>query len=104
VVLPRWPPHNGAQRHGQDGQDGVVLGAVVVVLGAGFVLLGVNGWAGARPGAGPDRSADAPVDRPPVPGVGSETPTSPAGRKIVATAWLVLGALFIVAAFTHQVP
>jgi xanthine/uracil permease len=81
----------------------VVLGAVVAVLGAGLVVLGVNGWAGARPRAG--GGAD-PHDkgRRPVPGVGSEVRSSPAGRRIVATAWLVLGVLFIVAAFSHQVP
>jgi hypothetical protein len=83
---------------------------VVVVLGAGFMLLGVNGWAGARAGSAPSDVAggqgrdDRERERPGVPGVGSESRTSLAGRKVVATAWLVLGAFFMVAAFTHQVP
>ena len=81
----------------------VMLGAVVLVLGAGFILLGVNGWLAVRSTTSPG-GADEGDGQPPVPGVGTGTPTSPAERKIVATAWLVVGVLFIVAAFTHQLP
>jgi hypothetical protein len=77
---------------------------VVAVVGAGFVLLGVNGWVSARPGPSAERAGADSVERRPVPGVGSETPASPTGRKAVAAAWLLLGVLFMVAAFTHQVP
>jgi hypothetical protein len=82
----------------------VMLGAVVLVLGAGFILLGVNGWMAGRSSTssgGADENGDR---QPPVPGVGSGTRASSAERKIAATAWLVVGVLFIVAAFTHQLP
>lgn len=82
----------------------MVLGAVVLVLGAGFVILGVNGWMAARPRTVEDRSGEGHSGRPPVPGVGRGTHASSTERRIVATAWLVVGILFIVAAFTHQLP
>lgn len=71
-----------------------MLGFVVVALGAGFVLIGVNALVG-------DRSRRS---RAPVAGVGTGRPPSPATRRLVAGAWMVLGVLFVVAAFTHQVP
>lgn len=76
------------------GQDGFVLGFIVVVLGVGFVAIGVNAMFG-----DPARRA-----RPPVAGVGTGQPPSRGTRRVVAAAWVVLGVLFVVAAFTHQVP
>lgn len=82
----------------------VMLGAVVLVLGAGFVLVGLNGWMAARSTPSSGGAVDADEVRHPVPGVGTGPRASSAERKIVATAWLVVGVLFIVAAFTHQLP
>ncbi|HAM01892.1 MAG TPA: hypothetical protein DCQ30_06640 [Acidimicrobiaceae bacterium] len=76
-------------------QDGGVLGVIAVVLGIGFVLIGVNAL-----------TAD-PAKRPrPVPGAGGETRSSGslASRRIVATAWIVVGVLFVAGAFAHLVP
>lgn len=76
-------------------QDGDVLGFVVIVLGAAFVVIGVNALAGGA----------AQARRPPIPGsLGGERPGTPWSRRIVAVAWVALGLLFVVAAFTHQVP
>lgn len=82
----------------------MVLGAVVLVLGAGFVILGVNGWMAAWSGRAENRTAEGRSQRHPVPGVGSDTRASSTERKIVASAWVVVGALFMAAAFTHQLP
>lgn len=82
----------------------MVLGAVVLVLGAGFVILGVNGWMAARSGTEADGAGGDDRRRAPVPGVGRDARASSAERKIVAGAWLLVGVLFIVAAFTHQLP
>lgn len=67
---------------------------MVVALGAGFVVIGVNAMTG-------DRARE---DQPPVAGVGSGRPPSRGTRRVVAAAWIVLGLLFVVAAFSHQVP
>lgn len=58
------------------------------------MLIGVNALAG----EGERRR------RPPVAGVGSGRPPSRATRWVVAVAWVVLGVVFVVAGFTHQVP
>ena len=73
-----------------------MLGFVVVALGSAFVLIGANGLAAGR----------ARRPRPPVPGSGVEDrqSSSPTVRRIVCAAWIVLGVLFVVAAFAHQVP
>jgi len=77
-------------------QDGGVLGFLVVVVGFVFVLIGVNALTTDPP----------PRPRPPVLGTGSEdpAPTSLAGRRVMGALWTLLGVLFVVAAFTHQVP
>jgi NADH:ubiquinone oxidoreductase subunit 3 (subunit A) len=72
-----------------------VLGLVVAVLGFVFVFIGVNALTG----------DEARRRRPPLPGsFGAGRPPSPGARRLVAAAWVVLGLLFVVAAFTHQVP
>jgi hypothetical protein len=72
-----------------------VLGVIAVVLGIGFVLIGVNAL-----------TADPSRRPPPVPGTGSENRSdrSLATRRVVATAWIVVGVLFVVGAFAHLVP
>jgi hypothetical protein len=76
-------------------QDGSVLGIVAVVLGIGFVLIGVNAL-----------TADPSRRPPPVPGTGSQSPGagSLATRRVVAAAWIVVGVLFVAGAFAHLVP
>lgn len=77
-----------------------MLGAVVVVLGGLFVFIGANALVGPS-----ERGGDGETRRHPVAGVGgSGAPLSRRGRTVVAAMWVVLGALFLVAAFTHQVP
>ncbi|HXW32715.1 MAG TPA: hypothetical protein VEJ21_06440 [Acidimicrobiales bacterium] len=75
-------------------QDVGVLGFVVVALGGGFVLIGVNALTGDV----------ARRSRPPVAGVGTGRPASAITRRAVAVAWMVLGVLFVVAGFAHLVP
>ena len=75
-------------------QDGGVLGFVVVALGGGFVLIGVNALTGDV----------ARRSRPPVAGVGTGQPPSATTRRAVAVGWMVLGVLFVVAGFAHLVP
>lgn len=72
-----------------------MLGVIAVVLGIGFVLIGVNGL-----------TVDPSKRPPPVPGTGSEDRSSGsvASRRIVSTAWIVVGLLFVAGAFAHLVP
>lgn len=72
-----------------------VLGIVAVVLGIGFVLIGVNGL-----------TIDPSKRPPPVPGTGSADRNSGslASRRVVSTAWIVVGVLFVAGAFAHLVP
>jgi hypothetical protein len=77
-----------------------VLGAVVIVLGGLFVFIGANALVGPAERGGVGESRHHPVARV----GGSGTRPSRRGRVIVAAMWVVLGALFLVAAFTHQVP
>ena len=81
------------------GHNAGVLGLVTAVIGAGFVLMGLNALVRSAPDHG--------AQRPPSPvtgsGFGSGRPSSGV-RTGVAVAWMVLGVLFIVAAFTHLVP
>ncbi|MHB8680613.1 MAG: hypothetical protein ACYDA2_00755 [Acidimicrobiales bacterium] len=73
-----------------------MLGLVVVLLGALFVSMGLHAIA-----AG-DRPAKP---RSPVAGSGfDERPPSRTTRRVAGAMWIVLGTLFLVAAFTHQVP
>jgi hypothetical protein len=77
-----------------------VLGAVVIVLGGLFVFIGANALVGPA-----ERGGEGETRRRPVAGVGSSgAPPSRRARTVVAAMWVVLGALFLVAAFTHQVP
>jgi hypothetical protein len=77
------------------GQDGGVLGVFAMVLGIVFVLIGANALA-----------ADPARRPPPVPGTSSDNggAGSLATRRIVATAWIVVGLLFVAGAFAHLLP
>ena len=68
---------------------------VVVLLGALFVFIGLNALVGGNT-SGPAR---------PVSGTGGgDRAPSRSTRLLVGVAWTVLGALFLLAAFTHNVP
>ncbi|MHB8438005.1 MAG: hypothetical protein ACYDD4_02425 [Acidimicrobiales bacterium] len=75
-----------------------MLGLATAIIGAMFVLIGLN--AALRPSGDESGRPPSPVTGP---GYGERRPSART-RLIVAVMWLTLGVLFIVAAFTNQVP
>ena len=80
-----------------------MLGVVVVVIGAVFVVIGLNSALGPSGQSG-DAGESESVRRP-VPGVGvTGRAPSRRARLVAGSVWVALGLLFMVAAFTHNVP